>query len=220
MKGARDMTFDRRMLTLYAVTDSRWLHGQTLAQQVELAIRGGATMVQLREKGAGEAELIALARELAAVCKAHGVPFIVNDSPRIALAADADGVHLGQKDMPPDEARRILGSGKIVGATARTVEQALRAQALGADYIGSGAVFGTGTKADAVPLSREELTAICRAVDIPVVAIGSVNRENILRLAGTGGSGAAVISGIFAQADVDEAARELRELSEQMIGQV
>ena len=218
MKGARDMTFDRRMLTLYAVTDSRWLHGQTLAQQVELAIRGGATMVQLREKGAGEAELIALARELAAVCKAHGVPFIVNDSPRIALAADADGVHLGQKDMPPDEARRILGSGKIVGATARTVEQALRAQALGADYIGSGAVFGTGTKADAVPLSREKLTAICRAVDIPVVAIGSVNRENIQRLAGTGVSGAAVVSGIFAQADVEAAARELRELSEQMIG--
>lgn len=212
------MTFDRRMLTLYAVTDSRWLHGQTLAQQVELAIRGGATMVQLREKGAGEAELIALARELAAVCRAHGVPFIVNDSPRIALAADADGVHLGQKDMLPDEARRILGSGKIVGATARTVEQALRAQALGADYIGSGAVFGTGTKADAVPLSREELTAICRAVDIPVVAIGSVNRENILRLVGTGVSGAAVVSGIFAQADVEEAARELRELSEQMIG--
>ncbi len=211
------MRFDRHALTLYAVTDSRWLSGQSLAVQVERAICGGVTMVQLREKDAPRDRVLALARELKAVCARYDVPLIINDSAELALEAGADGVHLGQKDMPPDEARRMLGPDKIVGATAKTVEQALRAQEMGASYIGSGAVFGTGTKSDATPLDLGVLRAICDAVEIPVVAIGGIDQENLLELAGTGISGVAVVSGLFAQDDVTLAARTLRALSEQML---
>lgn len=211
------MRFDRKCLTLYAVTDSRWLRGRTLAEEVERAICGGVTMVQLREKAAERGKILRLARELKAVCGRYDVPLVVNDSVELALEAGADGVHLGQKDMPPDEARRLIGPEKIVGATARTVEQAVRAQELGADYVGSGAVFGTGTKRDAVPLDLDTLRAICRAVRIPVVAIGGIERENALKLAGTGVSGIAVVSGLFAQTDVREAAATLRQLAEKLV---
>ena len=200
----------REHILLYAVTDRRWLGGESLTEHVRRALEGGVTMVQLREKGLDRDACITQARELAVLCHAYGVPLIVNDSVEVALASGADGVHLGQGDMDPAEARRLLGPWAVIGVSARTVEQARAAQAAGADYLGSGAVFSTGSKADARPMDRETLKAICAAVSIPVVAIGGVNADNVRELAGTGISGAAAIGGIFGQPDIGRAARTLR----------
>ena len=209
------MRFDKGMLRLYAVTDRRWEGALSLLRQVELALQGGATMVQFREKHLQGAEKEALARELLALCRSHGVPLIINDDAELAKKVGADGVHVGQSDLAAQEARRILGPQAIIGVTARTVEQARAAQAAGADYLGSGAVFGTSSKSDARPLSREELRAICAAVTIPVVAIGGIHAGNVLALCGCGQAGVAVIGGIFGQPDIRQAARELLALSEQ-----
>lgn len=198
-------------LRLYAVTDRRALPaGVTLAQAVEAALDGGVTCLQLREKEASAGEILALARTLLPLCRARRVPLLINDRVDIALAAGADGVHLGQEDLPLPEARALLGPDRILGATAHTVAEALRAQAEGADYLGVGAMFPTGTKADTVPTSTDTLKAICAAVSIPVVAIGGVNAENLPTLAGTGIAGAAVVSAIFSQSDLTAAARALR----------
>ena len=198
-------------LRLYAVTDRRALPaGVTLAQAVEAALDGGVTCLQLREKEASAGEILALARTLLPLCRARRVPLLINDRVDIALAAGADGVHLGQEDLPLPEARALLGPDRILGATAHTVEEALRAQAEGADYLGVGAMFPTGTKTNTVPTSADTLKAICAAVSIPVVAIGGVTAQNLPTLAGTGIAGAAVVSAIFSQSDLTAAARALR----------
>ena len=204
------MKFAESMLRLYAVTDRSWLGTQTLAQQVEQALRGGATCVQLREKELNDTDFLAEAKELKILCARYGVPLIINDNVELALKVDADGVHVGQEDMDARDVRGLIGPAKILGVTAKTIEQAQKAQLAGADYLGSGAVFGSTTKPNARPMSRELLQAICESVTIPVVAIGGIHRGNIASLAGTGIRGAAVVSGIFAAADIEEECFRLR----------
>lgn len=211
------MKFSESMLRLYAVTDRSWLGSQTLSEQVEQALLGGATCVQLREKELNPAAFLAEAKELKALCARYGVPLIINDNVELALEADADGVHVGQGDMDARDVRRLMGADKILGVTAKTVEQAKRAQQAGADYLGSGAVFGSTTKLNAKPMTKELLKSICESVTIPVVAIGGIHRGNIASLAGTGIRGAAVVSGIFAAADIVEECRFLRAEIERII---
>ena len=208
------MKLTNEMLRLYAVTDRAWLRGRTLFEQVEDALRGGATRVQLREKALDEDAFLREAIALAKLCHRYGVPLLINDNVEIARRSGADGVHVGQEDMAAEEVRDILGSDMIVGVTAKTVEQALRAQDAGADYLGSGAVFGSSTKLNAKPMTRETLSAITHAVSIPVVAIGGIHSGNILELAGTGIAGVAVVSGIFAAENIEEECRLLRRLAE------
>ena len=208
------MKLNNDMLRLYAVTDRAWLRGRTLLEQVEDALRGGATMVQLREKELDEDTFLREAMALARLCHCYGVPLLINDNVEIARRSGADGVHVGQEDMAAEEVRGILGSDMIVGVTAKTVEQALRAQDAGADYLGSGAVFGSSTKLNAKPMTRETLSAITSAVSIPVVAIGGIHSGNILELAGTGIAGVAVVSGIFAAENIEEECRLLRRLAD------
>lgn len=207
----------RRGMTLYAVTDRTWLGDRTLEQVVEEVLRGGATFLQLREKELTGEALLGLARRVKEVAARYRVPFVVNDSVELALACDADGVHVGQRDLMGRDIRAIIGPDKILGITANTVELAMAAQQAGADYIGAGAVFGTTTKGDAKNLSLDTLRDICRAVTIPVVAIGGINAGNLLRLAGTGAAGAAVVSALFAQAQPEQSARSLRVLAEEMV---
>lgn len=207
----------RRSMALYAVTDRAWLDGRTLAACVEEALAGGATFVQLREKDAPRAEVVLRARALAPLCREAGVPFVVNDDVEAAALAGADGVHVGQGDAAVEEARAQLGPDAIVGVSAQTVEQALAAQAAGADYLGVGAVFGTPTKPDAADVGVDGLAAICAAVDIPVVAIGGLNVQTIPALAGTGADGAAVVSALFAADDIRAVAEELRALASETL---
>lgn len=207
----------REKLKLYAITDSSWLNGDTLAHQVELAIAGGATIVQLREKNKSKEELKDLALEIKSVCNRYKVPFIVNDDVELAKEIDADGVHVGQDDASVKSARQILGADKIVGATAKTIEQAQIAQEQGADYLGSGAVFGSTTKKDALPMTMELLNEICNSVQIPVVAIGGIDATNISQLKGTDIAGAAVVSGIFAQQNIEKAAEQLSRLLDEIV---
>lgn len=212
------MTFTGDCLRLYAVTDSRWLApGETLAEAVEDVLRGGATLVQLRDKHAAKDELLRQARLLLPVCKRYGVPLIINDYPDVALAAGADGVHVGQDDGTYDEARRLLGPGKIIGVSAHNPAEALRAEAAGADYLGCGAVFGSATKGGVKTLTPAGLKAICDAVRIPVVAIGGIDEDNISALNGSGADGAAVVSALFAREDKRAAACTLRALVERMV---
>lgn len=197
-----------QQLRLYAVTDRSWLKpGETLAEVVETLLKAGVTCVQLREKEAEDALILQEAQELKALCHRYGVPFLVNDRPDLAQAVGADGVHVGQEDTGLVEARNLLGANALLGGSAHTVEEALAAQAAGADYLGCGAVFGSGTKHNVSQMPLETLTAICRAVDIPVVAIGGVNLDNLSLLAGTGIAGVAVISGLFAPEDKTAAAQ-------------
>ena len=210
------MNLDKNSLLLYAVTDRSWLKGQTLAQQVEQALLGGATMVQLREKQLGLPQFRREALEIQALCRRYGAPFLINDNVDLALEIGADGVHVGQEDMEAGLVRQKLGPGKILGVSAHSPEEALRAQAAGADYLGAGAVFHTGTKTDVSTLSYDTLGDICAAVHIPVVAIGGINEDNILRLKGTGIAGAAVVSALFAQPDVQAAAQHMRKLAERV----
>ena len=210
-------SFDvRSALRLYAVTDRSWLGGRTLAAVTEEILAGGATFLQLREKELTGEDLLAEARQLRDVARRYRVPFVVNDDVEAALAADADGVHVGQDDIMGRDIRALIGPDKILGITARTVEAARAAERAGADYLGVGAVFGSTTKKGARPLSRAELRAICAAVSIPVVAIGGINEGNILQLRGSGAAGAAVVSGLYAQPDPGAAARHLRALAEEM----
>lgn len=196
-------------LLLYAVTDRAWLDGRTLAGDVEAAIKGGATMIQLREKHIGHDEFLSEAREIKKICDKYGVTFIINDDVDIAAECGAHGVHVGQSDMNAAYARQKLGDDKIVGVSASTVDQALAAQKAGADYIGVGAVFPTGTKSDADSVSIDLLKEICRAVSIPVVAIGGITKDNIYKLCKSGISGVAVVSAVFAADDIEKAAGEL-----------
>ena len=204
-------------LKLYAVTDRSWLGGETLSAQVEKALRGGASFVQLREKEMDRDAFLQEATEIAALCKRYGVPFVINDDVEIALACGADGVHVGQEDMAAVEARKLLGPDKIIGVTCKSVEQAVEAEAQGADYLGSGAMFPSTAKPGAAGISFDTLRQICAAVKIPVVAIGGITRENLPKLKDTGIAGVAVVGAIFAQPDPEEAARALKETITQVL---
>lgn len=204
--------FNRDNLRLYAVTDRSWLGEQTLYEQVEEALRGGATMVQIREKELDEADFEDEAREIQKLCRKYQVPLIINDNVALAKRVDADGVHIGQSDMEMKNARELLGEDKIIGVTAKTIEQAKAAEAAGADYLGSGAVFGSSTKLDAKPMEHALFQEICESVAIPVVAIGGITADNVMQLKGRGMAGVAVVSGIFACKDIEAGTRRLREL--------
>lgn len=200
---------------VYAVTDRAWIGKMSLCEQVEAALKGGATMVQMREKSLTNdtvQDYLEEARSLRALTERYKVPLIIDDNIKLALLCGADGVHVGQNDMDAAQARALLGPDKILGVTAKTVEQALKAQEQGADYLGSGAVFGTSTKADALPMTMERLGEICRSVSIPVVAIGGICLKNIGKLKGSGAAGAAVVSGIFGAEDIEGTVRQMREM--------
>lgn len=211
------MKFDKKDLLLYAVTDRSWLNGQTLYEQVEEALKGGATFVQLREKILDDEAFLKEAIEIQALCKKYGVPFVINDNVEIAKRMNADGVHVGQSDMEAGNVRALLGKNKILSVSAQTVEQALLTEQRGADYLGVGAVFHTGSKADADDVSHETLRAICDAVSIPVVAIGGIGKHNVLELCGSGIRGIAVISAIFAADDIQNATKELKALTKKAV---
>lgn len=204
-------------MLLYAVTDRAWLGAKSLSMVVREALEGGASFIQLREKNLPFDEFLAEANEIKEVCKEYMVPFVINDNVDVALACDADGVHLGQDDMSPIEARKILGDNKIIGLSAVNLEQAILAEKQGADYLGVGAVFPTSTKEDAAYVSYEELKKICEAVSIPVVAIGGIGADNIMELKGSGIDGISVVSAIFAQKNIKEATENLFKLSKEMV---
>lgn len=212
------MKCDKDTLLLYAVTDRAWTGSQPLARQVEAALQNGATCLQLREKALDPAAFLEEARQMALLCGRYGVPLIINDNVEVALACGAAGVHLGQQDMPIAQARRMAGPDLILGASAHTVQEALEAQAAGADYLGVGAVFSTSTKADASPLPLTTLREICAAVSIPVVAIGGITETNLLQLTGCGAAGVAVVSAIFGAPDPGAATARLVRLARQMTG--
>lgn len=211
------LKFDRKSMLLYAVTDRAWLGAKSLSMVVREALEGGASFIQLREKNLPFDEFLAEANEIKEVCKEYMVPFVINDNVDVALACDADGVHLGQDDMSPIEARKILGDNKIIGLSAVNLEQAILAEKQGADYLGVGAVFPTSTKEDAAYVSYEELKKICEAVSIPVVAIGGIGADNIMELKGSGIDGISVVSAIFAQKNIKEATENLFKLSKEMV---
>lgn len=203
------MNIDKKTLRLYAITDRTWLDGRTLYYDVEKALKGGVTLLQLREKNMSTDDFINSAKEIKLLCEKYNVPLIINDNVDVAKAVNADGVHIGQNDMPAHEARKILGKNKIIGVTAKTVEQAQKAEKDGADYLGSGVIFGTTTKGDAKKMDIQTLKSITSSVNIPVVAIGGIDGDNVLQLKGTGIVGAAVVSGIFAQDDIETATKDL-----------
>ena len=213
------MKFAKEDLLLYAVTDRSWLGEQTLYEQVEEALKGGTTFIQLREKELNEAAFLVEAIELQQLCGKYHVPFVINDNVDIACKMNADGIHVGQHDMEAGNVRKLIGNDKILGVSVQTVAQAVLAEQRGADYLGVGAVFHTGSKTDADAVSLETLKAICDAVNIPVVAIGGIGKQNILELAGSGICGIAVISAIFAAKDIRKAASELKTLTEQMVSE-
>ncbi len=203
-------------MLLYAVTDRAWTGEQTLYEQVEAALKGGVTCVQLREKVLDEAAFLQEAKDICALCRRYHVPFIVNDNVDIAIACGADGIHVGQEDMVAGEVRRRVGDAMILGVSVHTVEEARQAARDGADYLGLGAVFPTSTKTDADQMTGETLRDICSAVDVPIVAIGGINRDNLLNLAGSGVDGVALVSAIFSAEDIEKTCQELRTLAEKM----
>lgn len=211
------MNCDKKDLLLYAVTDRAWLGDKTLSWQVEESLKGGATMIQLREKHLDHEHFLKEAKEIKELCRKYQVPFLINDDVDLAVEVDADGVHVGQHDMEAGEVRKKIGPNRILGVSAQTVEQALLAQQAGADYLGVGAVFPTGTKDDADAVSIQTLGEICRAVSIPVVAIGGIGQHNVMQLAGSGICGIAVVSAIYAQTDIQNAASTLHALAKEMV---
>lgn len=212
------MKCDKKDLLLYAVTDRSWIKdNETLYSQVEQTLKGGATFIQLREKNMDTEQFLEEAQNMKELCARYHVPFVINDNVEIAKKIDADGVHVGQSDMEAGDVRLRLGADKIIGVSAQTVEQALLAEKHGADYLGVGAVFPTDSKADAVEVGKEMLEAICSAVQIPVIAIGGISRDNVEELAGSGICGIAVISALFAQNDIEAAAKDLKRRIEMTI---
>lgn len=198
-------------LSLYGITDRYWLNGRPLIHDVQLALEGGVTMIQLREKNLDEESFYREAIEIKELCKKFHVPFIINDNVELAKKVDADGIHVGQNDMAAQDVRAIIGPDKILGVSTQTVEEALLAQKMGADYLGVGAVFPTGSKDDCWVLSHDLCREICSAVTIPVVAIGGINLGNISKLSGLGFSGISLISAIFGQSDIKAATMKLKE---------
>lgn len=211
------MKLDKKDLLLYAVTDRHWLNGRRLVDDVRSSLDGGATFIQLREKNLGHAEFLNEAKEIQELCRGYGVPFVINDDVELAKEINADGVHVGQSDTEALDARKMLGDDKIIGVSAQTVEQAMLAEKHGADYLGVGAVFPTSSKDDADAVSFETLSAICKAVKIPVIAIGGITEENLCKLGNSGICGIAVISAIYAKPDIEDAARRLKSATEDML---
>lgn len=211
------MKCDKETMLLYAVTDRAWTGRQTLTEQVEEALKGGVTCVQLREKHLNDPDFLQEAKDICALCREYGVPFIVNDNVEVAIACKADGVHVGQEDMEAGRVRKLIGEDMILGVSAHTVEEAQKAVENGADYLGLGSVFPTNTKSDVDVMKRETLQAICSAVDVPIVAIGGINKDNLSSLKGSGVDGVALVSAIFSAENIEEACRELRKLSEEMV---
>lgn len=213
----KNMKFNRDSLLLYAVTDRAWVGRQTLLEQIEDALRGGVTLVQLREKGLEEAAFVEEAVQVKELCHRYQVPLIINDKVDVALKSGADGVHVGIEDTPVSEIRKRAGKELIIGATAKTVEQARAAQAAGADYLGVGAVFPSPTKTNAIRITRDQLHEICTSVSIPAVAIGGISLSNVTELKGGGMCGIAVVSAIFAADEIRAAAEALRRRAEEII---
>ena len=211
------MKCDNHTMLLYAVTDRAWVGEQTLYQQVESALKGGATCVQLREKHLDDADFLQEAIQIHGLCQQYGVPLFINDNVEVAIQCHAEGVHVGQEDMNAAQVRQRVGDGMMIGVSAHNVEEARRAVAQGADCLGVGAVFATHTKTDVSQMSRQTLLDICNAVDVPVVAIGGIHKDNILELKGSGVDGVALVSAIFGAEDIEAQCRELRALSEQII---
>ncbi len=211
------MKCDKKDLLVYAVTDRHWLNGRTLYEVVKESLDGGVTFLQLREKDLDDENFLKEAIELKELCKEYKVPFVINDNVDIAIKMDADGVHVGQSDMEAGDVRAKLGPDKIIGVSAQTVEQAVLAEQRGADYLGVGAVFPTGSKDDADDVSHETLKAICEAVSIPVVAIGGITLENTPQLKDSGICGVAVISAIYAQDDIRKASEDLKKVVEEVV---
>ena len=211
------MRFDKKYMHLYAVTDRAWTGNKTLYEQIKEALESGVTCVQLREKNLDEASFIEEAKKICVLCRQYNTPFIVNDNVNVAIASNADGIHIGQEDMGLKDVREIVGENMIIGISAHTVEEAKFAQENGADYIGIGAVFETSTKNDVDVIPYEKVKSICDAVDIPKVAIGGINAENILKLKGSGIDGVAVVSAIFGAKDIGKATKELYTLANNLI---
>ncbi|TXJ20747.1 thiamine phosphate synthase [Brachyspira aalborgi] len=211
------MRFDKKYAILYAVTDRAWIGKQNLYEQVESALKGGATCVQLREKNLDEELFLEEAIKIKSLCKKYGIPFLVNDNVDIAIKCEADGVHVGQEDTAVSKVRKLVGDKMIIGVSVQNINKALESIKNGADYLGVGAMFSTSTKLDANVIPFENLKSICNAVNIPVVAIGGIGKNNIMKLAGSGADGVALVSAIFGAKNIEEECRELRRLSEQMI---
>lgn len=206
----------KEKLLFYAVTDRSWLCKETLTEVIKKALDGGVTCLQLREKQLSRDDFLSEAIEVRKITEQYQVPLLINDSVEIAMECGADGVHIGQKDMEAGEARKLLGAEKIIGVTARSVEQALAAEKNGADYLGSGAAFTTQTKRDAVHMAEETMKEICESVKIPVVAIGGITYENMERLYGRGIAGVAVVSSLFAAEDIYGQAVKMRKRAEEL----
>ncbi|MHB8128026.1 MAG: thiamine phosphate synthase [Mobilitalea sp.] len=211
------MKVSKEAMRLYAVTDRMWLGNNSFIDQVEECIKGGVTFVQIREKNITFEEYVTLGKEIKEVTDKYHVPYVINDDVEVAVACGADGVHVGQQDMEASNVREKIGNDMILGVSVQTVKQALLAEEKGADYLGVGAVFSTSTKLDADAVCYETLKAICNAVSIPVVAIGGISKETIMKLKGTGVDGVAVVSAIFAQKDIYAESKELRSLSDEMV---
>lgn len=211
------MKSDKENLLLYAVTDRHWTGRETLRQQVEAALRGGVTFVQLREKNMEHDAFREEALEIRDLCRAYRVPFVLDDDVSLAMEVDADGIHVGQSDMEAGDVRALIGPDRILGVSACTVEEAVAAEQRGADYLGVGAVFPTGSKDDARPVTRETLRKICEAVTIPVIAIGGITEQNVMELAGSGICGVAVISAIFGQPEIESATKRLKAAVSEMV---
>ena len=211
------MKCDKKSMLLYAVTDRAWIGTQSLYEQVEAALKGGATCVQLREKELDDEAFLNEAMEISALCKQYGVPFFINDNVEIAIKCHADGIHVGQEDMEAAQVRQKVGDDMMIGVSVHSVEEALEAVRNGADCLGVGAMFSTSTKTNIEVLSKEVLKDICAAVDIPVVAIGGITKSNISQLVGTGIDGVALVSAIFAVDDIENECRQLRKLSKEMV---
>ena len=211
------MRLDKKYMQLYAVTDRAWTGNKTLYEQIKEALENGVTCVQLREKNLDEASFIEEAKKISVLCRQYNIPFIVNDNVNVAIASNADGIHIGQEDMGLKDVRKIVGENMIIGISAHTVEEAKFAQENGADYIGIGAVFETSTKNDVEVIPYEKVKSICDAVDMPKVAIGGINAENILKLKGSGIDGVAVVSAIFGAKDIGKATKELYTLVNKLI---
>ena len=211
------MKCDKKKMLLYAVTDRAWTGKQSLYEQVEAALKGGVTSVQLREKELNDEEFLAEAVEIAALCKKYEVPFFINDNVDIAIKCKADGIHVGQEDMIASQVRQKVGEDMMIGVSVHSVEEALEAVKNGADCLGVGAMFSTSTKTDVDVLPKEILKNICEVVDVPVVAIGGIGKGNMLELSGTKVDGVALVSAIFAAEDIESECRLLRKLSEEMV---
>ena len=212
------MEFSKASLLLYVVTDRTWVGKQSLYEQIENAILGGATIVQLREKNLSKDEFLEEAIKVKELCNRYNVPLIINDNVDIAIKSGADGVHVGIEDVPVGEIRKKVGDDFIIGATAKTIEQAMNAEREGANYLGVGAIFPSLTKKNAIRITKEQLKEICSSVDIPVVAIGGITYENVLEVKGGGMDGIAVVSAVFGAENIVEATEKLKIKAKEVTG--